>query len=81
MNLPILQVTLNDGDQPDYLLRVSPLDTKAYGILLATLARQVGAMMQLEGGHPQQKVIDEIVAFFNAEIAQSVADVDIHRLN
>jgi hypothetical protein len=81
MNLPILQVTLNDADQPDFLLRTSSLDTKSYGILLATLARQVGAMMEVEGGHPQQKVVEEIVAFFNAEIVQQVADVNVHRLN
>lgn len=67
---PIIEVTLLPDGKMTYRLRTSLLDTKAYGVLLATLARQIGTMMQHEGGLDHRIVTAEILHYLTLEIDQ-----------
>jgi hypothetical protein len=77
---PIIEVRLGPHGELDYRLRTSVLDTRAYGCILASLAAQIGKMMQAEGGLNAELVRAQIAHHFIQELEQPTAQVDLHQL-
>ena len=79
---PIIEVRLDDDGATHYRIRTTLLNTKGYGVLLATLARQIGVMMQHEEPKIDARIATaEISQYFQEEIDQPTAlDATLHPL-
>jgi Domain of unknown function (DUF5076) len=62
----IIEVTVAAG-RIDYRLWPCSLDTRAYGSILADIAKQLARMIAQEGGFEREEIETEIKRFFDAE--------------
>jgi len=73
---PIIEVLLSEKGEISYRLRVSPLDTRQYGQVFATLIRQLAAMFRSEAGFPTELAELEVVVAMMDELKKPTAEVE-----
>lgn len=73
----IIEVLLDEQGSLTYRLRTSLLNTRDYGRVLATIARQIAVMFELEGRFDREQVLTEILHAIANEAEQPTINADI----